>query len=208
MFFWVPLPGAESGSIILFVLCNVCRFIQIQIQGAFQDVSNLTPYPLPQFVPTTPDQLSTGRRLTTNVSVPGNIHRMQYRSFWKDVLKPSKMVMDTIENGYSLPFMSIPPPSFEKNNKSARDGMPFVRQEVKRLEKLGCIERVVHRPRCVLPLSSVFSKKKRLVVDGSRCLNPYLQHRRVRLQDLQDILDIVKKGMWFFWMTLIAVTGI
>ena len=29
-------------------------------QGAFQDVSNLTPYPLPQFVPTTPDQLSTG----------------------------------------------------------------------------------------------------------------------------------------------------
>ena len=139
-----------------------------------------------------------GRRLTTNVSVPGNIHRMQYRSFWKDVLKPSKMVMDTIENGYSLPFMSIPPPSFEKNNKSARDDMPFVRQEVKRLEKLGCIERVVHRPRCVLPLSSVFSKKKRLVVDGSRCLNPYLQHRRVRLQDLRDIPDIVKKGMWFF----------
>ena len=146
----------------------------------------------------TNDAEYVGRRLSTNVAVPGNIHKMQYRDFWKDVLKPSQLVMDTIEHGYSLPFKSIPPPSFERNNRSARDDMPFVRQEVQRLWKLGCIEKVTHRPRCVLPLSSVFSKKKRLVVDGSRCLNPYLQHRRVRLQDLRDVPEMVKKGMWFF----------
>ena len=34
----------------------------------------------------------------------------------------------------------------------------------------------------VLPLSSVFSKKKRVVVDASRALNPFLKHRRLRLQ--------------------------
>ena len=139
-----------------------------------------------------------GRRLTTNKAVPGNIHKQKYRSFWKEVLKPSKLVMDTIEQGYSLPFESVPPPSFEKNNRSAREDMSFVRQEVKRLEALGCIERVSNRPRCVLPLSSVFSKKKRVVVDGSRCLNPYLKHRRVRLQDLRDIKEVVKKNGYYF----------
>ena len=139
-----------------------------------------------------------GRRLTTNTSVPGNIHRLKYRKYWQDVLKPSDLVWDTICNGYSLPFSSLPPPSFEPNNKSAREDMPFVREEVKRLEKLGCIEKVVNRPRCVLPLSSVFSKKKRLVVDGSRCLNPFLKHRRVRLQDHRDIPELIKKDYWMF----------
>ena len=74
-----------------------------------------------------------GRRLTTNCAVPGNIHREKYRDFWLNVLKPSKLVRDTIEYGYSLPFASIPPPSWEPNNKSAREDMVFVRKEVQRL---------------------------------------------------------------------------
>ena len=138
-----------------------------------------------------------GEKLSTNTAVPGNIHRLKYRDFWRS-LNPSDLVWDTICNGYRLPFISLPPPSMERNNKSARDDMPFVREEVKRLESLGCIQRVQHRPRCVLPLSSVFSKKKRLVVDGSRCLNPYLRHRRVRLQDLRDVPELIKEGYWVY----------
>ena len=86
---------------------------------------------------------------------------------------------------------------YSKNNKSARLDDTFVRAEIDRLCKLGCISRVSEQPHLVLPLSSVFSKKKRLVVDGSRHLNPFLEHRRVRLNDLRDIPDIVKPGMWF-----------
>ena len=70
----------------------------------------------------------------------------------------------------------------------------FVRSEVLRLEKLGCIERVSTKPHCILPLSSVFSKKKRVVVDASRHLNPYLRHRKVRLNDLRDVPFLVKPG--------------
>ena len=44
---------------------------------------------------------------------------------------------------------------------------------------------------------NVPSKKKRLVVDGSRCLNPYLTHRKIRLQDHRDVPDVVKPGSWF-----------
>ena len=98
-----------------------------------------------------------GRRLSTNTSVPGNIHRPRYREFWEKELEAPQFVLDTLSVGYSLPFSELPPPSFERNNKSAREDMKFVREEVKRLEALGCIKRVQHRPRCVLPLTSVFS---------------------------------------------------
>ena len=137
-----------------------------------------------------------GRKLSTNTSVPGNIHRPRFREFWEKELEAPQFVMDTLSVGYSLPFAELPPPSFERNNKSAREDMVFVREEVKRLEALGCIKRVQHRPRCVLPLSSVFSKKKRLVVDGSRCLNPLVVHRKICLQDHRVIPNLVKPGVW------------
>ena len=31
-------------------------------------------------------------------------------------------------------------------------------------------------------------------MDGSRCLNPFLLHRRVRLQDLREIPEVVNPG--------------
>ena len=56
-----------------------------------------------------------GRRLVTSVQVPGNIHRKEFRDFWKNVLKPTAFVMETIEKGYSLPFREIPPECNEGN---------------------------------------------------------------------------------------------
>ena len=40
-----------------------------------------------------------GRRLTTNVDVPGNIHKQKFRSFWRDVLKDPDFVLKTLEEG-------------------------------------------------------------------------------------------------------------
>ena len=135
-----------------------------------------------------------GKQLTTKAAVPANIHKGKFREFWLNVLKPDEFVSDTIINGYSLPLREEPPESFEPNNASARNDMNFVREEVKRLEALNCIEKTSTRPHLVLPLSSVFSKKKRLVVDGSRCLNPYLLKRSLRLTDLRDVPELVKEG--------------
>ena len=135
-----------------------------------------------------------GRRLSTNIHVPANIHKPQYREFWCETLKPSRYVLDIIKFGYKLPFSSEPPRSFSQNNRSAREDQDFVRAEIFRLESLGCIERVETLPYLILPLSSVFSKNKRLVVDASRSLNPYLKNRRVRLQDHRDIPTFVNSG--------------
>ena len=45
-----------------------------------------------------------GRKLSTNVSVPGNPHKVQFREFWISEIKPSSFILDTIEYGYKLPF--------------------------------------------------------------------------------------------------------
>ena len=143
------------------------------------------------------DAVYVGRKLSTNVSVPGNIGKPQFKDFWLNKLKPSELVKEVVTEGYKLPFKSIPPPSFEGNNRSARNDLTFVRAEIDRLEKLGCISRVEVQPYLVLPLSSVYSKKKRIVVDASRALNPFLHHRRVRLQDHREVGNFVKSGDWF-----------
>ena len=137
-----------------------------------------------------------GRRLSTNCAVPGNISKPQFREFWEKEIKPSEKVLDIIRNGYSLPFRSLPPPSFERNNRSALNDMEFCRAEVRRLESLGCIREVFTQPYIVNPISSIYSKKKRLVVDCSRALNPFLTPLRVRLQDHRDVPLVVKQNHW------------
>ena len=135
-----------------------------------------------------------GRRLVTSAQVPANIHKVEYRDFWQNVLKPTDFVMNTIVDGYSLPFKELPPECHEGNNKSARNDWEFVCAEVKRLEALGCIYQVSKKPHCVLPLSSIYSKKKRLVIDASRHLNPYLLDKAVKLQDHRDVLNVLSRS--------------
>ena len=54
-----------------------------------------------------------GRRLVTSSQVPANIHKEEFRD-----LKPTEFVMNTIVNGYSLPFKELPPECHVGNNKS------------------------------------------------------------------------------------------
>ena len=98
------------------------------------------------------------------------------------------------------------------NNRSARERPEFVKAELDQLEKLGCIVKVDQKPRVVNPMSVVCeyslagwffksfaffvsdSNKWRLVLDGSRGLNPYCTARRTRLEDLSHIGRTVRKG--------------
>ena len=129
------------------------------------------------------DTVYIGRKLVTDIRVPGRVNKEEFRDFWVNELQPSQLLLDIILNGYKLQFKNgiEPPESYSRNNKSAREDMDFVRAEILRLEALGCVRRVKKRPHIVLPLSSIFSKKKRVVMDSSRGLNPFLEHLRVRL---------------------------
>ena len=134
-----------------------------------------------------------GRRLTTDVRVPGRIGNPEFFNFWKDDLKASPFVLSTISEGYKFPFKSLPPGGICNNNKSMLRNNDFALAELLRLEKLGCISRVNSPPFLCLPLSVVFSKKLRLVVDASRHLNPYLEDRKIKLEDLDVREQIFRK---------------
>ena len=101
-----------------------------------------------------------------------------------------------IRDGFKLVFQSEPPPSYLRNNRSALDRPDFVRKELARLEGLGCIKRVDHQPKIVNPISVVYSNKWRLVLDGSRGLNPFCERRGVKLEDLSHVARTVSKGDW------------
>ena len=101
-------------------------------------------------------------------------------------MKAPKSVLDIIEFGYKIPFLDgkLPPLSHLDNNKSALQDTDFIESQLYMFEKLGCIRKVNSKPRIILPLSSVLSNKKRLIVDGSRKLNPFIVDRKVRLSHL------------------------
>ena len=136
----------------------------------------------------------SGKKLTTNSLVPGRLSNPKFFSFWKDELLADEFVLDTIKNGYKFPFSSAPPSSFCPNNKSMLVNSEFAYAELLRLESLGCISRVEEQPFICLPLSVVFIKKLRLVVDASRHLNPYLQDRKIKLEGLEVRESLLQKG--------------
>ena len=134
--------------------------------------------------------------LTTNSQVPGNIHNPKFFNFWKDDLGVDENFQKFLKEGYPLPFINdIPPPSvFSRNNRSFMENLEFGIEEIKRLEKLGCIYPVEEQPEIVLPLSVVYSTKVRMVVDASRHLNDYLVPRKVKLETLDDADLVVEEG--------------
>lgn len=128
--------------------------------------------------------------------VPGNIHRPEFFSFWKDTLKADPYVLDILKDGFKLPFKTPPVHSIEPNNKSALENSDFLLSELLRLEKLGCISRVDEQPFITLPCSLVWSNKLRLVVDASRGLNPFLEDKPVKLTSLEKANDSVQQNSW------------
>ena len=130
------------------------------------------------------------KHATTNVRVPGRLkgHQLAYER-----LGAEPYIVGLVEHGYRLVWEDAPPPpSITRNNKSVRLAAQWTRDELRRLESLGCIRE--GKPTVILPLSRVFSNKWRLVLDCSRGLNPLCQKRGIRLDDLSQITNTVKRG--------------
>ena len=82
-----------------------------------------------------------------------------------------------------------------QNNHSCLLKSDFALDEIHRLEKLQCVKRVSPNDSLVnIPLSVVYSNKWRLVVDASRHLNPFVKKRKVRLDSLDDLADLIQRN--------------
>lgn len=76
-----------------------------------------------------------------------------------------------MREGYVVPFESIPPCIYFKNNKSAKDiNIEFEDKSVSELLEIGCMQEVPFRPYVISPLSGAVNKgsgEKRLILDES-----------------------------------------
>ena len=115
--------------------------------------------------------------------------------FWETELSASTYVMDIIKNGYSIPFSSQPPESFEKNNASALGNPVFVEAALQELLIDGRILQTDTVPYVVNPLSVAEGSKLRLVLD-LRNVNPF-----VILQKFSEI------SVFFFPIVIILGKG-
>lgn len=55
------------------------------------------------------------------------------KQWWFDHLQLPAFVSGVLNNGYRLPFVSLPPDSFIKNNQSARSNLEFVSSAIEQL---------------------------------------------------------------------------
>ena len=106
--------------------------------------------------------------------------------------------MDTLKKGYVIPFDTPPPVYEEPNNASTLRDIEFAYQAVLDLKESGVIEFKDKKPHCVSPLSVSYkigrdgSIKKRLCLDGSRCINKCIKEQKVTLAHLQRALELTR----------------
>jgi hypothetical protein len=157
--------------------------------------TDATPGPTRSSVPATASSGFLGRAV-------GTIH--ESIGFWEETFEKDVYVSGILKNGYRIPVRMTPEQRAtiyrEKNNKSARTEMDFVRTEVPRLVAAGQVVEVAKAPKVTNPLSVAFkvnpdgSIKKRLVIDLSRWVNDFVKPDVYRMSRFQDALDQSDQG--------------
>ena len=73
--------------------------------------------------------------------------------FWMRI-GTSKFILNVIERGYMLPFLSLPEPAVFRNNRSSLVHAEFFEDAIRKLYESGCIVKVIVPPLVVNPLSA------------------------------------------------------
>ncbi|XP_060597031.1 uncharacterized protein LOC132750954 [Ruditapes philippinarum] len=74
---------------------------------------------------------------------------------WKEA-SDSAYIIQVVEKGYMLPLKEVPPSVVLRNNRSARDNIKFVEEEIERLLKKKVISRSMVKPHVVNPLTVAY----------------------------------------------------
>ena len=121
---------------------------------------------------------------------PLSIHSSESIQFVRK-LEPDPYVLQIMENGLKLPFISEPQSYYEDNNKSCKDNIVVAQKKVQQWVDIGAVSEVRDRPHVCSPLS-VASRtdyltgetKMRPCLDLSRHINPLLETQKIKLEDL------------------------
>lgn len=129
----------------------------------------------------------------------GNFHGVKgslskHITFWENI-GCSEFVLNTLKEGYIIPFVKTPPRMFSKNNRSASINDKFVDDAVAELVNTGAVKNIPFKPFVVSPLSvaSNRSGKHRLILDLSM-LNKYIRKDRFKFEDWKVAIQYFEKG--------------
>ena len=102
--------------------------------------------------------------------------------YWEDI-GCNETILQVIREGYRIPFLTTPPSTFLKNNRSAVEHSSFVTKAIQELLDTGRIKEVETPPVVVNPLS-VSSKngKERLILD-LRHVNKHVYKQKIKFDD-------------------------
>ena len=112
------------------------------------------------------------------------------------MLKANKFVLNIIEFGYAIPFVSLPDSCYLKNNASSLKQENFVRGEIEELLLHGYIEELATVPFCCNPLTVVTGHKMRLVLD-LRHVNKHVQYLPVKYDDWAMLSQVIAQHAYF-----------
>ena len=101
------------------------------------------------------------------LSVRGRLRKSIH--FRKEIDAP-RFIIDTIEFGYKLPLLQIPPPFVARNNNSAFQESDFVESAVSELLSLECITEVF-APLAVINLLSINPLSVSIQKSGKKALD-------------------------------------
>lgn len=119
-------------------------------------------------------------------------------SFWKEI-GCSSVVLDILENGYYIPFVTTPENMIKNNNRSALENSEFVSLAVSDLLNNGCITEVKDKPVVVNPLNVSIQRsgKKRLILD-SREVNKHIYKQDIKFEDWKIALQYCDKNSFMY----------
>ena len=77
--------------------------------------------------------------------------------FWENELDAPPFILETVKEGYKIPFESHPPPFYARNNRSSLQNKHFVKDSILKLFKNKCIIETDIPPHCTTDSSHNFS---------------------------------------------------
>ena len=119
--------------------------------------------------------------LNPNTSVKGRLKN--HIKFWEDTIGANSEVLSIIRDGLKINFSDTPKTTELKNNKSALKHPEFVKTEILKLLKDGCIVEKNGPSYVVNPLTVADNNEKLRLILDLRYINQYIPQEYVRYDD-------------------------
>ena len=145
----------------------------------------------------TPEELTTSTNSGPSIPIQSATGRLKSRfEFWKYALKANKFILNMIDFGYAIPFVSLPGKCMLRNNASSLKQEHFVRAEINALLSKGYIEEMTSPSYCCNPLTVVVGRKMRLILD-LRHVNQHVRYLPIKYDDWSALSQTVEQDNFF-----------